>query len=185
MRGCGQVNRTLKYGHIMQYTIGGKNMLNQMTRRNFLKSTSALAALVALSACSGGESSSTATAKPYGYATATVGPLGIELGSITSYNSVKECRFRITNNSAAPITLTKDNFTAQFNGKDAPFCGQDEMRTDFSELFSQMPIPANESVKGYVAFHVSEQIDSYKITVKYGGKQTVFASDEKEKSWYE
>lgn len=98
-------------------------MSNQMTRRNFLKSTSALAALVALSACSGGESSSTATAKPYGYATATVGSLGIELGSITSYNSVKECRFRIANNSAAPITLTKDNFTAQFNGKDAPFCG--------------------------------------------------------------
>lgn len=48
-----------------------------------------------------------------------------------------------------------------------------------------MPIPANGSVKGYVAFHVSEQIESYKITVKYGEKQTVFASDEKEKSWYE
>ena len=161
-------------------------MKYQISRRTFLKTSSALAALAALSACSSG-GTTTNTAKPYGYQVITIEPLTIELGSITGYNSVEEFRFRITNNGTTPVTLSKENFTAQFNGKDAPFCAPDEPRTDFPELFSQMPIPAGGTVRGYVAFHASlySDSDSYKVTIRYGGKEAVFASQEKEKEWYE
>lgn len=164
------------------------------SRRVFLKSSAVAVTALALSACGGGEEHHLTT--PYGYQVITNGSLTIELGSLASYapigfgpGYIVEARFLITNNGENPITLTPNNFTAQFNKKDAPVCNPDSISTkvDFPYLFNQMPIPSGENRKGYVLFHASGDAAShdYKITITCPEATATFAPEEKDKEWYE
>ena len=164
------------------------------SRRVFLKGSSVAASALALSACGGGEEHHPTT--PYGYQVITNGSLTIELGSLASYAPIEfdtdyivEARFLITNNGENPITLTSNNFTAQFNKKDAPVWNPDSISTkvDFPYLFNQMPIPSGESRKGYVLFRASGDTAShdYKITITCPEATATFAPEEKDKEWYE
>ena len=163
------------------------------SRRVFLKGSAVAATALALSACGGGEEH---TSHPFGYQVITNGSLTIELGSLASYapiefdtNYIVEARFLITNNGENPITLTSNNFTAQFNKKDAPVWNPDSISTkvDFPYLFNQMPIPSGESRKGYVLFRASGDTAShdYKITITCPEATATFAPEEKNKEWYE
>ena len=164
------------------------------SRRVFLKGSAVAVTALALSACGGGEEHHLTT--PYGYQVITNGSLTIELGSLASYapigfgpGYIVEARFLITNNGENPITLTPNNFTAQFNKKDAPVCNPDSISTkvDFPYLFNQMPIPSGENRKGYVLFHASGDAVShdYKITITCPEATATFAPEEKDKEWYE
>lgn len=164
------------------------------SRRVFLKGSAVAATALALSACGGGEEHHLTT--PYGYQVITNGSLTIELGSLASYAPIEfdtdyivEARFLITNNGENPITLTSNNFTAQFNKKDAPVQNPDSISTkvDFPYLFNQMPIPSGESRKGYVLFHASGDTAShdYQITITCPEATATFAPEEKDKEWYE
>lgn len=164
------------------------------SRRVFLKGSAVAVTALALSACGGGEEHHLTT--PYGYQVITNGSLTIELGSLASYapigfgpGYIVEARFLITNNGENPITLTSNNFTAQFNKKDAPVQNPDSISTkvDFPYLFNQMPIPSGENRKGYVLFHASGDAAShdYKITITCPEATATFAPEEKDKEWYE
>lgn len=163
------------------------------SRRVFLKGSAVAATALALSACGGGEEH---TSHPFGYQVITNGSLTMELGSLVSYAPIEfdtdyivEARFLITNNGENPITLTSNNFTAQFNKKDAPVWNPDSISTkvDFPYLFNQMPIPSGESRKGYVLFRASGDTAShdYKITITCPEATATFAPEEKDKEWYE
>lgn len=163
------------------------------SRRVFLKGSAVAATALALSACGGGEEH---TSHPFGYQVITNGSLTMELGSLASYAPIEfdtdyivEARFLITNNGENPITLTSNNFTAQFNKKDAPVWNPDSISTkvDFPYLFNQMPIPSGESRKGYVLFRASGDTAShdYKITITCPEATATFAPEEKDKEWYE
>lgn len=163
------------------------------SRRVFLKGSAVAATALALSACGGGEEH---TSHPFGYQVITNGSLTMELGSLASYAPIEfdtdyivEARFLITNNGENPITLTSNNFTAQFNKKDAPVWNPDSISTkvDFPYLFNQMPIPSGESRKGYVLFRASGDTAShdYKITITCPEATATFAPEEKDKAWYE
>ena len=163
------------------------------SRRVFLKGSAVAVTALALSACGGGEEH---TSHPFGYQVITNGSLTIQLGSLASYapigfgpGYIVEARFLITNNGENPITLTSNNFTAQFNKKDAPVQNPDSISTkvDFPYLFNQMPIPSGESRKGYVLFRASGDTAShdYKITITCPEATATFAPEEKDKEWYE
>lgn len=164
------------------------------SRRVFLKGSAVAVTALTLSACGGGEEHHLTT--PYGYQVITNGSLTMELGSLASYapigfgpGYIVEARFLITNNGENPITLTPNNFTAQFNKKDAPVQNPDSISTkvDFPYLFNQMPIPSGENRKGYVLFHASGDAAShdYKITITCPEATATFAPEEKDKEWYE
>lgn len=163
------------------------------SRRVFLKGSAVAVTALALVACGGGEEH---TSHPFGYQVITNGSLTIQLGSLASYapigfgpGYIVEARFLITNNGENPITLTSNNFTAQFNKKDAPVQNPDSISTkvDFPYLFNQMPIPSGESRKGYVLFRASGDTAShdYKITITCPEATATFAPEEKDKEWYE
>ena len=156
------------------------------SRRVFLKGSAVAVTALALSACGGGEEH---TSHPFGYQVIANGSLTMELGSLILYASTAEARFRITNNGKTSLTLTPENFTAQFDKKDAIIGDPANLPTanNFPYLFDQMPIPAGESRKGYLLFHVSGNIttDDYKITITCPEATATFAPEEKDKEWYE
>ena len=145
------------------------------SRRVFLKGSAVVATALALSACGGGNET---VHYPAQTKTLSLGTLKIEI--VASFvhsenNRINvEFRFKITNNSDTPATLSPDNFSFKFNDQPVSLAGNKLSNSRLPYLFDTMPIPANQFVTGYLLIPSEKAEGHYQVTVCYLDKSDTF-----------
>ena len=157
------------------------------SRRVFLKGSAITATALALSACSGGNETVHYTTYT---GTLSLGTLDIEIAAPFAHNENKhvniEFRFKITNNSDAPITLTSDNFSFKLDDKPVALVENKLSNSSLPYLFDNMPIPENQSVTGYLLIPSEKAEGHYQVTVRYLDTEKSFDfTYGPSKEWYE
>ena len=161
------------------------------SRRTFLKGSAVAIASVALAGCD----ATTTIHYPTWVASDNIGPLDIEIAIpsstiATGEGVFTELRFKFTNNSDSPITLTESNFDIYLNGQQASVSQQKIEHAKLAYLFDRMPIESQQYVTGYLLAQSSQEAGEYKITVKYPNsesskQQAVFEYTRPGREWYE
>ena len=156
------------------------------SRRVFLKGSAVAVTALALSACGGGEETVHYSAHTEAL---FLGTLKIEIVApfVHSENNRinVEFRFRITNNSDTPVTLSSDNFSFKFNDQPVSLAGNKLSNSRLPYLFDKMPIPANQSVTGYLLIPSEKAEGHYQVTVCYLDKSVTFDFTYGPQEWYE
>ena len=157
------------------------------SRRVFLKGSAITATALALSACSGGN-------ETVHYTTYTgalsLGTLEIEIAAPFTHSKSNrinvEFRFKITNNSDTPVTLSSDNFLFKFNDQPVSLAENKLSNSSLPYLFDNMPIAENQSVTGYLLIPSEKAEGHYQITVRYLDTEKSFDfTYGPSKEWYE
>ena len=156
------------------------------SRRVFLKGSAVAVTALALSACGGGNETVHYTAHTEAL---FLGTLKIEIVApfVHSENNRinVEFRFRITNNSDTPVTLSSDNFSFKFNDQPVALAGNKLSNSSLPYLFDTMPIPENQSVTGYMLIPSEKAEGHYQVTVCYLDKSVTFDFTYGPQEWYE
>ena len=157
-----------------------------LSRRVFLKGSAVAATALALSACGGGNET---VHYPAQTKTLSLGTLKIEIVApfVHSENNRinVEFRFRITNNSDKPVTLSSDNFSFKFNDQPVSLAENKLSNSSLPYLFDTMPIPANQFVTGYLLIPSEKAEGHYQVTVCYLDKSDTFDFTYGPQEWYE
>lgn len=156
------------------------------SRRVFLKGSAVAVTALALSACGGGNETAHYPAQTK---TLFLGTLKIEIVApfVHSENNRinVEFRFRITNNSDTPVTLSSDNFLFKFNDQPVSLSENKLSNSSLPYLFDNMPIPENQSVTGYLLIPSEKAEGHYQVTVCYLDKSDTFDFTYGPQEWYE
>ena len=156
------------------------------SRRVFLKGSAVAATALALSACGGGNET---VHYPTQTKTLSLGTLKIEIVApfVHSENDRinVEFRFKITNNSDTPVTLSSDNFSFKFNDQPVSLAENKLRNSRLPYLFDTMPIPANQFVTGYLLIPSEKAEGHYQVTVCYLDKSDTFDFTYGPQEWYE
>mgnify|MGYP004647062997 CR=1 FL=1 len=156
------------------------------SRRIFLKGSAVAATALALSACGGGNET---VHYPAQTKTLSLGTLKIEIVApfVHSENNRinVEFRFKITNNSDTPVTLSPDNFSFKFNDQPVSLTGNKLSNSSLPYFFDNMPIPENQSVTGYLLIPSEKAEGHYQVTINYLGKEDTFDFVYGPQEWYE
>lgn len=156
------------------------------SRRVFLKGSAVAVTALALSACGGGNET---VHYPAQTKTLFLGTLKIEIVApfVHSENNRTnvEFRFRITNNSDTPVTLSSDNFLFKFNDQPVSLSENKLSNSSLPYLFDNMPIPENQSVTGYLLIPSEKAEGHYQVTVCYLDKSDTFDFTYGPQEWYE
>ena len=156
------------------------------SRRVFLKGPAVAVTALALSACGGGNET---VHYPAQTKTLSLGTLKIEIVApfVHSENNRinVEFRFKITNNSDTPVTLSSDNFSFKFNDQPVSLAENKLRNSRLPYLFDTMPIPANQSVTGYLLIPSEKAEGHYQVTVCYLDKSDTFDFTYGPQEWYE
>ena len=156
------------------------------SRRVFLKGSAVAVTALALSACGGGNETVHYTTHPE---TLSLGTLKIEIVvpsvHIKNNRINVEFRFKITNNSDKPVTLSSDNFSFKFNDQPVSLAGNKLSNSRLPYLFDKMPIPANQFVTGYLLIPSEKAEGHYQVTVCYLDKSVTFDFTYGPQEWYE
>ena len=156
------------------------------SRRVFLKGPAVAVTALALSACGGGNET---VHYPAQTKTLSLGTLKIEIVApfVHSENNRinVEFRFRITNNSDTPVTLSSDNFSFKFNDQPVSLAENKLRNSRLPYLFDTMPIPANQFVTGYLLIPSEKAEGHYQVTVCYLDKSDTFDFTYGPQEWYE
>ena len=156
------------------------------SRRVFLKGSAVAVTALTLSACGGGNET---VHYPAQTKTLFLGTLKIEIAAPFVHgenNRINvEFRFRITNNSDTPVTLSSDNFLFKFNDQPVSLSGNKLSNSSLPYLFDTMPIPANQSVTGYLLIPSEKAEGHYQVTVCYLDKSDTFDFTYGPQEWYE
>jgi len=156
------------------------------SRRVFLKGSAVAVTALALSACGGGEETVHYSAHTEAL---FLGTLKIEIVApfVHSENNRinVEFRFRITNNSDTPVTLSSDNFSFKFNDQPVSLAENKLRNSRLPYLFDTMPIPANQFVTGYLLIPSEKAEGHYQVTVCYLDKSVTFDFTYGPQEWYE
>lgn len=156
------------------------------SRRIFLKGSAVAATALALSACGGGNET---VHYPAQTKTLSLGTLKIEIVApfVHSENNRinVEFRFKITNNSDTPVTLSSDNFSFKFNDQPLSLAENKLRNSRLPYLFDTMPIPANQFVTGYLLIPSEKAEGHYQVTVCYLDKSDTFDFTYGPQEWYE
>ena len=156
------------------------------SRRVFLKGSAVAATALALSACGGGNET---VHYPAQTKTLFLGTLKIEIVApfVHSENNRinVEFRFRITNNSDTPVTLSSDNFLFKSNDQPVSLAENKLSNSSLPYLFDNMPIPENQSVTGYLLIPSEKAEGHYQVTVCYLDKSDTFDFTYGPQEWYE
>ena len=156
------------------------------SRRVFLKGSAVAATALALSACGGGNETVHYSAHTEAL---FLGTLKIEIVApfVHSENNRinVEFRFKITNNSDKPVTLSSDNFSFKFNDQPVALAGNKLSNSSLPYLFDKMPIPANQSVTGYLLIPSEKAEGHYQVTINYLEKEDTFDFVYGSQEWYE
>lgn len=155
------------------------------SRRVFLKGSAVAATALALSACSGGNETVHYTTYT---GTLSLGTLEIEIAAPFAHNENKhvniEFRFKITNNSDAPITLNSDNFSFKLDDKPVALVENKLSNSSLPYLFDNMPIPENQSVTGYLLIPSEKAEGHYQVAINYLEKEDTFDFVYGSQEWY-
>ena len=145
------------------------------SRRIFLKGSAVAVTALALSACGGGNET---VHYPAQTKTLSLGTLKIEIVApfVHSENNRinVEFRFKITNNSDTPVTLSSDNFSFKFNDQPVSLAENKLSNSSLPYLFDTMPIPENQFVTGYLLIPSEKAEGHYQVTVCYLDKSDTF-----------
>ena len=156
------------------------------SRRVFLKGSAVAVTTLALSACGGGNETVHYSAHTEAL---FLGTLKIEIVApfVHSENNRinVEFRFKITNNSDKPVTLSSDNFSFKFNDQPVALAGNKLSNSRLPYLFDKMPIPANQFVTGYLLIPSEKAEGHYQVTVCYLDKSVTFDFTYGPQEWYE
>ena len=156
------------------------------SRRVFLKSSAVAATALALSACGGG---SETVHYPTYTGTLLLEPLKFEIAAPFTHDAGNhlniEFRFKITNNSDIPITLSSDNFSFKFNDKPVAVAESKLSSSNLPYLFGQMPIPENQFITGYLLIPSEKAEGHYQVTINYLEKRDTFDFVYGPQEWYE
>ena len=156
------------------------------SRRVFLKGSAVAVTALALSACGGGNET---VHYPDQTKTLFLGTLKIEIVApfVHSENNRinVEFRFRITNNSDTPVTLSSDNFLFKSNDQPVSLAENKLSNSSLPYLFDNMPIPENQSVTGYLLIPSEKAEGHYQVTVCYLDKSDTFDFTYGPQEWYE
>lgn len=156
------------------------------SRRVFLKGSAVAVTALALVACGGGNET---VHYPAQTKTLFLGTLKIEIVApfVHSENNRinVEFRFRITNNSDTPVTLSSDNFLFKFNDQPVSLSENKLSNSRLPYLFDNMPIPENQSVTGYLLIPSEKAEGHYQVTVCYLDKSDTFDFTYGPQEWYE
>ncbi len=156
------------------------------SRRVFLKGSAVAVMALTLSACGGGNETVHYTTHPE---TLSLGTLKIEIVvpsvHIKNNRINVEFRFRITNNSDTPVTLSPDNFSFKFNDQPVSLAGNKLSNSSLPYLFDTMPIPANQSVTGYLLIPSEKAEGHYQVTINYLEKEDTVDFVCGSQEWYE
>ena len=157
-----------------------------LSRRVFLKGSAVAATALALVACGGGNET---VHYPAQTKTLFLGTLKIEIVApfVHSENNRinVEFRFRITNNSDTPVTLSSDNFLFKFNDQPVSLSENKLSNSSLPYLFDKTPIPENQSVTGYLLIPSEKAEGHYQVTVCYLDKSDTFDFTYGPQEWYE
>lgn len=155
------------------------------SRRVFLKGSAVAATALALSACGGGNETVHYTTYT---GTLSLGTLEIEIAAPFTHSKSNrinvEFRFKITNNSDAPITLTSDNFSFKLDDKPVALVENKLSNSSLPYLFDNMPIPENQSVTGYLLIPSEKAEGHYQVTINYLEKEDTFDFVYGSQEWY-
>ena len=156
------------------------------SRRVFLKGSAVAATALALAACGGGNET---VHYPTQTKTLFLGTLKIEIAAPFTHSKSNrvnvEFRFKITNNSDKPVTLSSDNFSFKFNEQPVSLAKNKLSNSSLPYLFDTMPIPANQSVTGYLLIPSEKAEGHYQVTVCYLDKSVTFDFTYGPQEWYE
>ena len=156
------------------------------SRRIFLKGSAVAATALALSACGGGNETVHYTTTT---GTLSLGALKIEIAAPFTHSKSNrinvEFRFKITNNSDKPVTLSPDNFSFKFNDQPVSLAGNKLSNSSLPYLFDTMPIPANQSVTGYLLIPSEKAEGHYQVTINYLEKEDTVDFVCGSQEWYE
>ena len=156
------------------------------SRRVFLKGSAVAATALALVACGGGNET---VHYPTQTKTLFLGTLKIEIAAPFAHNENKhiniEFRFKITNNSDTPVTLSSDNFSFKFNDQPVSLAENKLSNSSLPYLFDNMPIAENQSVTGYLLIPSEKAEGHYQVTINYLEKEDTFDFVYGSQEWYE
>lgn len=157
------------------------------SRRVFLKGSAVAATALALVACGGGNETVHYTTYT---GTLSLGTLEIEIAAPFTHSKSNrinvEFRFKITNNSDTPVTLSSDNFSFKFNEQPVSLAKNKLSNSSLPYLFDTMPIAENQSVTGYLLIPSEKAEGHYQITVRYLDTEKSFDfTYGPSKEWYE
>lgn len=156
------------------------------SRRVFLKGSAVAATALALVACGGGNET---VHYPAQTKTLFLGTLKIEIAAPFAHNENKhiniEFRFKITNNSDTPVTLSSDNFSFKFNDQPVSLAENKLSNSSLPYLFDNMPIAENQFVTGYLLIPSEKAEGHYQVTVCYLDKSDTFDFTYGPQEWYE
>ena len=156
------------------------------SRRVFLKGSAVAATALALSACGGGNETVHYTAYT---GTLSLGTLEIEIAAPFTHSKSNrinvEFRFKITNNSDTPVTLSSDNFSFKFNDQPVSLAENKLSNSSLPYLFDNMPIAENQSVTGYLLIPSEKAEGHYQVTINYLEKEDTFDFVYGPQEWYE
>ena len=156
------------------------------SRRVFLKGSAITATALALSACSGGNETVHYTTYT---GTLSLGTLEIEIAAPFTHSKSNrinvEFRFKITNNSDTPVTLSSDNFSFKFNDQPVSLAENKLSNSSLPYLFDNMPIAENQSVTGYLLIPSEKAEGHYQVTINYLEKEDTFDFVYGSQEWYE
>mgnify|MGYP004664483559 FL=1 len=156
------------------------------SRRVFLKGSAVAATTLALSACGGGNETVHYTTTT---GTLSLGALKIEIAAPFTHSKSNrinvEFRFKITNNSDKPVTLSSDNFSFKFNDQPVSLAENKLSNSSLPYLFDNMPIAENQSVTGYLLIPSEKVEGHYQVTINYLEKEDTFDFVYGSQEWYE
>lgn len=156
------------------------------SRRVFLKGSAVAATALALSACGGGNET---VHYPTQTKTLFLGTLKIEIAAPFTHSKSNrinvEFRFKITNNSDTPVTLSSDNFSFKFNDQPVSLAENKLSNSNLPYLFDNMPIAENQSVTGYLLIPSEKTEGHYQVTINYLEKEDTFDFVYGSQEWYE
>lgn len=156
------------------------------SRRVFLKGSAVAATALALVACGGGNET---VHYPAQTGTLSLGTLKIEIAAPFTHSKSNrinvEFRFKITNNSDSPVTLSSDNFSFKFNDQPVSLAENKLSNSSLPYLFDNMPIAENQSVTGYLLIPSEKAEGHYQVTINYLEKEDTFDFVYGSQEWYE
>ena len=156
------------------------------SRRVFLKGSAVAATALALVACGGGNETVHYTTYT---GTLSLGTLEIEIAAPFTHSKSNrinvEFRFKITNNSDTPVTLSSDNFSFKFNDQPVSLAENKLSNSSLPYLFDNMPIAENQSVTGYLLIPSKKAEGHYQVTINYLEKEDTFDFVYGSQEWYE
>ena len=156
------------------------------SRRVFLKGSAVAATALALVACGGGNET---VHYPTQTKTLFLGTLKIEIAAPFTHSKSNrinvEFRFKITNNSDTPVTLSSDNFSFKFNDQPVSLAKNKLSNSSLPYLFDTMPIAENQSVTGYLLIPSEKAEGHYQVTINYLEKEDTFDFVYGSQEWYE